>query len=162
MYYVRNALVVEGGLRILMKPSQTKLLVGIALLLIIAVAVDLVYYKTSVEAQTLYFENMRGLFQLRPLLLVIFYSAFFTVVFPLIMPDGADQQQTWILIGVGLVILIPLTFPTSGQFGFTRYLYSKIISVASSQLRLTINLGSLLAALGFFWLFRNWIQKRQR
>jgi hypothetical protein len=139
-----------------MKAKQIKHLLGLAVLLIIAVVIDLTYYKAS-EISTVTFDVtlMRDYFESRGLILVLFYSAFFIVGYPLLTINYSSHFQTWAVLIAGLAILIILTYPRGGQFEFTRNLHKQIISIMSSQLGITFHYGAVLTALGFYRLGRS-------
>ncbi len=139
-----------------MKSIQIKQVVGLALFLTIAIVIDLAYHNVSdVAGQTFDMQQMVVLFRLRPLITVVFYTAFFIVAIPTITSNYSNHLQTWIIIVVGLVILIPITFP------ITRFLPPQILSIASSHLQLTNHFGAILTALGLFRLFQGVNQKKQ-
>jgi hypothetical protein len=139
-----------------MKPKQIKSLLGLALILIVAVLMDFTYQNARTQfQQTFDTQRIRTMFELRPLGLVILYIAFFIAGFPLITGDYSIHLPTWIMIVVGLILLIPLTFPL--RWPFSGILLTQLDPLVSSHVGATLHLGAILTALGFYRLGRSFI-----
>ena len=145
-----------------MKSDQIKSLIGLILIFVAAVIIDLIYINAGVQAgQTFEFGQFKTLLNFRMLVLVTIYLAFFIAGYPLITRDYSSHHQTAIILVVGALPLIAITFILPrGPSYFVRNLQSQVIDIATSPVRVTTHYASALVGLGLYRLIRSFLPQK--
>lgn len=142
-----------------MKSDQIKSLIGLMLIFVAAVIIDLIYINANYSAQIFSSRQIHTLFRLRTLFPVLVYLAFLIIWFPAAMQNHTSRLQAWIMLVVGLVILVTITFPPRGTSLLIRDLNIQINEISAAPWKVTMHFGALLVASSLYQLFRSYLSK---